>query len=149
MFCPLVYFTVLYFYFVYFVVFFFFFKQKTAYEMRISDWSSDVCSSDLAIDARRARLWRAAGGGLREQIVAQRLKACRVQEVHKLDLADLARLGVAVDHPRHRAVLPDGERLRAFGDVDVGLKRIGVVRHAQPFGALGRPSCRRTGVMMV
>src|SRR3546814_1825537 len=28
---------------------FFFFKQKTAYEMRISDWSSDVCSSDLAI----------------------------------------------------------------------------------------------------
>src|SRR3546814_18145202 len=30
------------------IFFFFFFKQKTAYEMRISDWSSDVCSSDLA-----------------------------------------------------------------------------------------------------
>src|SRR3546814_12187165 len=30
-----------------FLFFFFFFKQKTAYEMRISDWSSDVCSSDL------------------------------------------------------------------------------------------------------
>src|SRR3546814_15663067 len=29
--------------------YFFFFKQKTAYEMRISDWSSDVCSSDLGI----------------------------------------------------------------------------------------------------
>src|SRR3546814_9755964 len=29
---------------------FFFFKQKTAYEMRISDWSSDVCSSDLLAD---------------------------------------------------------------------------------------------------
>src|SRR3546814_9425623 len=28
-------------------LFFFFFKQKTAYELRISDWSSDVCSSDL------------------------------------------------------------------------------------------------------
>src|SRR3546814_7832202 len=28
-------------------LYFFFFKQKTAYEMRISDWSSDVCSSDL------------------------------------------------------------------------------------------------------
>src|SRR3546814_10803922 len=28
-------------------IIFFFFKQKTAYEMRISDWSSDVCSSDL------------------------------------------------------------------------------------------------------
>src|SRR3546814_1088075 len=32
-----------------FVVLFFFFKQKTAYEMRISDWSSDVCSSDLML----------------------------------------------------------------------------------------------------
>src|SRR3546814_13530022 len=32
-----------------FDLFFFFFKQKTAYEMRISDWSSDVCSSDLRI----------------------------------------------------------------------------------------------------
>src|SRR3546814_4444756 len=35
-------------YFSVFFLFFFFFKQKTAYEMRISDWSSDVCSSDLA-----------------------------------------------------------------------------------------------------
>src|SRR3546814_2795486 len=33
---------------------FFFFKQKTAYEMRISDWSSDVCSSDLCLLARSA-----------------------------------------------------------------------------------------------
>src|SRR3546814_7818814 len=33
----------------YCVVVFFFFKQKTAYEMRISDWSSDVCSSDLGL----------------------------------------------------------------------------------------------------
>src|SRR3546814_1900106 len=31
------------------MVFFLFFKQKTAYEMRISDWSSDVCSSDLSL----------------------------------------------------------------------------------------------------
>src|SRR3546814_3316435 len=31
-----------------FCLYVFFFKQKTAYEMRISDWSSDVCSSDLA-----------------------------------------------------------------------------------------------------
>src|SRR3546814_1450644 len=32
-----------------FIIYFFFFKQKTAYEMRISDWSSDVCSSDLKV----------------------------------------------------------------------------------------------------
>src|SRR3546814_7867992 len=41
------------------VLCFFFFKQKTAYEMRISDWSSDVCSSDLRRDAlvgRRRRV---------------------------------------------------------------------------------------------
>src|SRR3546814_2949525 len=39
----------------YIFVFLFFFKQKTAYEMRISDWSSDVCSSDLpAVDDRAA-----------------------------------------------------------------------------------------------
>src|SRR3546814_8365751 len=34
------------------VLCFFFFKQKTAYELRISDWSSDVCSSDLATVTR-------------------------------------------------------------------------------------------------
>src|SRR3546814_4368199 len=40
---------------------FFFFKQKTAYEMRISDWSSDVCSSDL-LDRRARQLDRTADG---------------------------------------------------------------------------------------
>src|SRR3546814_14942228 len=60
-------------------MFIFFFKQKTAYEMRISDWSSDVCSSDLPagaggaglrdhggverIDPRRALLGRSPGPG--------------------------------------------------------------------------------------
>src|SRR3546814_7897966 len=40
----------------YFSVFcIFFFKQKTAYEMRISDWSSDVCSSDLCLRQRAER----------------------------------------------------------------------------------------------
>src|SRR3546814_19165519 len=40
---------------------FFFFKQKTAYEMRISDWSSDVCSSDLAADGGYGRDLRTFG----------------------------------------------------------------------------------------
>src|SRR3546814_6429811 len=40
-----------------FICVFFFFKQKTAYEMRISDWSSDVCSSDLQpVEAGRRRI---------------------------------------------------------------------------------------------
>src|SRR3546814_1676530 len=38
------------------VCYFFFFKQKTAYEMRISDWSSDVCSSDLESELRELRV---------------------------------------------------------------------------------------------
>src|SRR3546814_12740360 len=44
---------------------FFFFKQKTAYEMRISDWSSDVCSSDLLQPLTHAP--EHAGGDLRQQ----------------------------------------------------------------------------------
>src|SRR3546814_13303931 len=56
---------------------FFFFKQKTAYEMRISDWSSDVCSSDL--------------------------EHCRAgQRREREEEAELGR-GLAVDPERHRA----------------------------------------------
>src|SRR3546814_8941671 len=40
----------------------FFFKQKTAYELRISDWSSDVCSSDLDLDAAE---WRIPAGKMK------------------------------------------------------------------------------------
>src|SRR3546814_9181639 len=41
------------------IALFFFFKQKTAYELRISDWSSDVCSSDLApYQLDRSSGWR-------------------------------------------------------------------------------------------
>src|SRR3546814_7610237 len=45
--CALLFFFCLLTLFHFFCCHFFFFKQKTAYEMRISDWSSDVCSSDL------------------------------------------------------------------------------------------------------
>src|SRR3546814_10777895 len=61
---------------------FFFFKQKTAYEMRISDWSSDVCSSDLA--ARQA-----------EAIFGERDLAAMVALRHRADLRD--RLVTLVD----------------------------------------------------
>src|SRR3546814_985009 len=51
----------------------FFFKQKTAYEMRISDWSSDVCSSDLQL-VDRPRTDRLAAGGTvgRRELTLQR-----------------------------------------------------------------------------
>src|SRR3546814_9783829 len=62
---------------------FFFFKQKTAYEMRISDWSSDVCSSDLiagacGISVRYLHeLFRDVGASVGQWIKMQRLNACR------------------------------------------------------------------------
>src|SRR3546814_8481127 len=40
-----------------YLLFLFFFKQKTAYEMRISDWSSDVCSSDLRDEKITREIW--------------------------------------------------------------------------------------------
>src|SRR3546814_1918372 len=58
---------------------FFFFKQKTAYEMRISDWSSDVCSSDLDVDGM--------GDGLAHAQVVQRLD--RLVQVDGAELAGL------------------------------------------------------------
>src|SRR3546814_4884337 len=47
-----------------YLLLFFFFKQKTAYEMRISDWSSDVCSSDLSMpkDNIQRAIDKASGG---------------------------------------------------------------------------------------
>src|SRR3546814_3762353 len=74
---------------------FFFFKQKTAYEMRISDWSSDVCSSDLGelahvldVVLRRARAQRRGrcrsgidpgrGGRRRGRADSTGWKSCRI-----------------------------------------------------------------------
>src|SRR3546814_6717616 len=47
---------------------FFFFKQKTAYELRISDWSSDVCSSDLLLQGFDEGCNRTAPEGQRETV---------------------------------------------------------------------------------
>src|SRR3546814_3097133 len=60
--------------YVWLLVFFFFFKQKTAYEMRISDWSSDVCSSDLSLPTPAASLAAAselAQGGLSGRLIIE------------------------------------------------------------------------------
>src|SRR3546814_7898409 len=53
---------------------FFFFKQKTAYELRISDWSSDVCSSDL--------LARAGGRG-RQLFELEGIEAAEIVDHHR------------------------------------------------------------------
>src|SRR3546814_3700509 len=71
---------------------FFFFKQKTAYEMRISDWSSDVCSSDLSVAASsgktgggtRLRALRVVGAGL-ESASHRLLRIHRRQAAERVD----------------------------------------------------------------
>src|SRR3546814_1351689 len=53
-------------------LYFFFFKQKTAYEMRISDWSSDVCSSDLTLREASEKV------GVTRQTLMKAIKTGRV-----------------------------------------------------------------------
>src|SRR3546814_4088255 len=63
-----------------YLVFFFFFKQKTAYEMRISDWSSDVCSSDLFVGQQwqLRELRRAGESGRGGDVVCVGLQRARI-----------------------------------------------------------------------
>src|SRR3546814_4872334 len=90
-----------------FVFVVFFFKQKTAYEMRISDWSSDVCSSDfvaVVIDLdplgrplqlehlRQSAEVAGLGAGLGEAAVQLLLRVAG-------GLADHLRVGAALGHP--------------------------------------------------
>src|SRR3546814_10253330 len=96
------------------VLFVFFFKQKTAYEMRISDWSSDVCSSDLV------------DGFLRD------LKDLRAARIGLLDAQQVGRLHVQVD-AAHR--LARGHGLVAAA-LRRGLLRLGGGKE------IGRASCR-------
>src|SRR3546814_14965651 len=78
---------------------FFFFKQKTAYEMRISDWSSDVCSSDLQggevhvePDRQHVLLRRQAVGGEDQQGAGQR-GAERQREAQRVERREGGRQG--------------------------------------------------------
>src|SRR3546814_5695643 len=82
-------------------MYFFFFKRKTAYEMRISDWSSDVCSSDLGL-ARRpfvqagktAALDQRTLAALREsfQVHARRKRAARTGQDADADVVAAVQL---------------------------------------------------------
>src|SRR3546814_1986359 len=95
---------------------FFFFKQKTAYEMRISDWSSDVCSSDLeGAHARQHRQQQAAG------------EPERMEQWQR------------VEHDVGRIEIDYGAELVAVGQ-DVGVARHHALRQA--LREIGRAACR-------
>src|SRR3546814_10221181 len=88
----------------FYCVFVFFFKQKTAYEMRISDWSSDVCSSDLseaALDARsrRFRDAMAAQDDWHGTLVVTHWGFIRALTGHRVENCALVTFDPTTDHP--------------------------------------------------
>src|SRR3546814_8040281 len=89
----------------------FFFKQKTAYEMRISDWSSDVCSSDLIASRADALRWRQAN--LAEGVtLGELLSDGSMPVVHPATPAtDIANLMIAEDMGRICVVDPQSGAL--------------------------------------
>src|SRR3546814_16242657 len=104
----------------------FFFKQKTAYEMRISDWSSDVCSSDLGA----ARIFEA----VRHRVIGPAHDIERRLEI-LLGLAGEANDEVA----RNRDV--GACFANAFDDAKIAVDAVAAV-HRREDAEIGRESCR-------
>src|SRR3546814_13893020 len=98
-----------------FMQFVFFFKQKTAYEMRISDWSSDVCSSDLLATSGRASAPARTGRTLWAPLSALtswlRPPRCR-RARHDLDALAPVRLADPLRNPRGYGAEPRDENGR-------------------------------------
>src|SRR3546814_3110909 len=84
-------------------VYIFLFKQRTAYEMRISDWSSDVCSSDLADMKPAAEL---LGEG--DQVAARRPHRSRIAPAIEADAPHVA--AIDVHYVELRTAAPVGVR---------------------------------------
>src|SRR3546814_6529087 len=97
-----------------------FFKQKTAYELRISDWSSDVCSSDLLIEK-----------------MAQAQEQRQVQQ-QKLDEAELIQKQLELSKIDENTALAQERRARVLADIGLARER-----------KIGRASCRDRGCQYV
>src|SRR3546814_5439154 len=108
---------------------FFFFKEKTAYEMRISDWSSDVCSSDL--------IHQQAGRAGAEAALDQRIDLVGAERGDDGEEADGEEAG-GVPH-RPLAAQPLGQRERQQDEDAAG----------RDGGEIGRASCRARGCQYV
>src|SRR3546814_3592048 len=108
---------------------FFFFKQKTAYEMRISDWSSDVCSSDLPGSADRARR---PGGPPILQVYLTQARALGVSPNRHFD------------ERYYRAIHRDVDRAVEAGGFWSGFHHY--VRHGHAERRRARPAARRVAL---
>src|SRR3546814_5449716 len=102
----------------------FFFKQKTAYEMRISDWSSDVCSSDLdpgAADQHQLHQKDEADQGAERQVLQGALAQAHEVDVQHHDHEE-EQHGDRPDVDEHQ---DHGEELRAHQHEEAGGVEIG------------------------
>src|SRR3546814_9313386 len=129
---------------------FFFFKQKTAYEMRISDWSSDVCSSDLGetqeiprrIDESVERV------GLAQCLAAARRTACMLPCRMPVErIAGDREIGILGQHDRELALRHRHQPARRAMDegdrrAPIALARDAPVAQAPHRRALDRKSTR-------
>src|SRR3546814_17335313 len=118
---------------------FFFFKQKTAYEMRISDWSSDVCSSDL--DRNRCGVH---GVGSLSEGASRRGESGVIRlligtAALTLPVMAMAQEGAQVD-PNDEVVIAEYR----YDPHDI-VVRGGLLRHDQGDEGIGRAWCRERG----
>src|SRR3546814_7933098 len=105
---------------------FVFFKQNTAYEMRISDWSSDVCSSDLEGDLRR--LLRIDEDGVLPRLVLRRLAvALEHLEMMTVEVHGVRPAGVVaeINHDSAHARHAEQRLLGLAGDAAEGPRNAG------------------------
>src|SRR3546814_14659354 len=137
------------------LLFFFFFKQKTAYELRISDWSSDVCSSDLPAWLHHADLAAQPGGIDLRQIDAVDQHAAaggQIEALEQFGQRRLARARGTGDAERSARGQVEADVAQCPGAVGgianaEGLEA-GMARgrgHGEDGGAAGRERVGRTG----
>src|SRR3546814_3954983 len=92
---------------------FFFFRQKTAYEMRISDWSSDVCSSDLAqVDLAAPGAVIELGGGTGNVTAALLEAGVPPQDIAVVERDPVFARVIAARFPQVRVLQGDASELR-------------------------------------
>src|SRR3546814_20744702 len=122
----------------YYVMFFdvFFFKQKTAYEMRISDWSSDVCSSDLS--TRAANRLQGVAPATALQFAKHRCHDARARGTKGMPQGDRAAIDVQLV-PRNTQFLHPGDR--HAGTSLIHLEQIDIIDRQS---GTGQPLARRS-----